>query len=144
MNAAGRKLVLLLRAVAILSALAVVPIFMPHAWMDAIHRRFGLGELPELPVICYLTRSVSALYAFHAGLLWLVSLDLRRHAAVITYVGAAFVCFGVLILGIDLMAKLPWYWIVGEGPIIVLIGAAMLALQSRWRQHEYILYAASN
>jgi len=48
MNAESR-LIILLRTIAVAASLAVVPVFMPHGWMDLIHRSFGLGELPELP-----------------------------------------------------------------------------------------------
>lgn len=128
MRPGERILVLLLRAIAAVGTLAVVPVFMPHAWMDACHRWLGLGTLPELPVIVYLTRSLSAMYVFHAGLLWLASCDLRRYASIIAYLGAAFVAFGAVSVWIDLRADLPWFWVLGEGPVVALLGLAMLAL----------------
>ena len=103
-----RMLVLLLRAIAVAASLAVVPVFMPHAWMDACHRGLGLGPLPETPVIVYLTRSLSAMYVFHGGLLWLVAGDLRRYAPLVTYLAAAFTAFGLVTLWIDVHAGLPW------------------------------------
>jgi hypothetical protein len=59
---AERLLVVLLRTIAAAGALAIVPTFMPHGWMNACHRWLGLGELPETPIIVYLTRSLSAMY----------------------------------------------------------------------------------
>ena len=126
-----RMLVLLLRAIAVAAALAVVPVFMPHRWMDACHRWLGLGSLDELPVIVYLTRSLSAMYVFHAGVLWVVARDVRRYAAMVTYLAAAFVAFGIVMLWIDIHARLPWPWIAVEGPLAIAFGVAILILQRK-------------
>ncbi|MGO8744529.1 MAG: hypothetical protein ACLQNE_00940 [Thermoguttaceae bacterium] len=45
MNHAERILVILLRAVAVAASMAIVPVFMPHAWMDTCHGWLGLGTL---------------------------------------------------------------------------------------------------
>ena len=131
MNRAEPILVILLRCIAVASALAVVPVFMPYAWMDLCHRRLGLHTLPQLPVIVYLTRSLSAMYVFHGGLLWLVARDVHRYAGLITYLGLAFLVFGAVVLGIDLHAQLPWFWVVSEGPVEIVVGLAILLLQRR-------------
>jgi hypothetical protein len=131
MNRAERILVILLRAIAAAASLAVVPVFMPHAWMDACHAWLGLDTLPETPIIVYLTRSLSAMYAFHAGLLWIVSRDVRRYAAIITYIALAVMVFGAVMLWIDVRAGLPLYWIAGEGPFTIGMGLAILILQRK-------------
>lgn len=41
---------------------ALVAVVMPYEWMNVIHRQAGLGELPHVPIVGYLTRSISALY----------------------------------------------------------------------------------
>jgi hypothetical protein len=123
-------LVLLLRMIAVASALAVVPVFMPHHWMDRCHRLLGLGDLPEMPVLVYLTRSLSALYVVLAGLLWITSQDLRRYDRLVAYLGSAFLLFGLVTLWIDLRASLPWYWTAVEAPALVLFGLAILALRA--------------
>lgn len=125
---AERSLVLLLRCIAVAAALAVVPVFMPHAWMDACHRQLGLGTLPETPIIFYLTRSLSAMYAFHAGLLWIASRDVRHYAAMITYFGVGVLVFGATLIWIDLRAGLPWCWTAAEGPFTIVLGLAVLLL----------------
>lgn len=128
MRGAERALVIIVRGIAAAATLALVPVFMPHAWMDACHRMLGLGTLPELPVIVYLTRSLSALYAFHAVVLWVAAADVRRYAGMITYLALAFVAFGAVTLWIDVHASLPWFWIVAEGPFSIVLGAAMFVL----------------
>ena len=55
MNRPEKALVLLLRLSAVLLLTAIVPAVMPFAWMKSIHRLLGMGELPEGPIIGYLT-----------------------------------------------------------------------------------------
>ncbi len=128
-----RLLVLILRAIAVSAVFALIPVFMPHAWMDAIHRHLGLGPLPETPTTIYLTRSLSAMYAMHAGLLWIISRDLRHFAALVTYVGVVLLAFGATLIWIDCRAGLPWLWVASEGPFTISLGVAVLVLQRRLR-----------
>ena len=79
MTRADKVLVLLLRFLGVGSLLALVPVFMPFAWMAATHRWLGLGEMPAAPVVEYLARSVSAFYALVGALCLLVAADLDRY-----------------------------------------------------------------
>jgi hypothetical protein len=124
-----RLLVALLYLCAAVSSLAAIPVVMPHRWMDISHRWLGMGELPQMPVIVYLTRSLSALYVFHGGMLWFMARDVRRYSTLITYLGFAFVGFGIVTAGIDLCAHLPVMWIAMEGPLLMGVGVAILVLQ---------------
>ena len=128
------SLMVCLRTIAAVESLAILAVFMPQAWMDACHRGLGLGTLSETPILIYLTRSLSALYAAQAGLIWLVSGDVRRYAPVVLYLGLAFLVFGAVVLAIDCHAGLPWFWILGEGPVLMLIGPLVLGLLWRSRQ----------
>jgi hypothetical protein len=140
-NRFALALVVCLRTIAAVESLATLAVFMPHAWMDACHRGLGLGTLPAQPILIYLTRSLSALYAAQAGLIWLVSGDVRRYAPVVLYLGLAFLVFGAVVLGIDCHAGLPWFWICGEGPVLMLIGSLILVLL--WRSGPSDCYRAA-
>jgi hypothetical protein len=129
MTKSERILKVLMRVVGGAALLAMVPVLMPYSWMDAIHGRLGMGELPSAPVVGYLARSTSALYAIVGGLLWLVSFDLRRHANVTLYMGIVFVCMGVVLFGVDHVEGMPWFWTWQEGPINVAIGSSLLILR---------------
>ena len=50
-----RTLVILLRLEAIHLLTALIASMMPLAWMKEIHRSLGMGELPDGPIIGYLT-----------------------------------------------------------------------------------------
>ena len=90
-----------------------------------------MGEFPDAAVTQYLARSLSAFYAVFGGLTILASLDVRRFGPVITYLAIAAVAFGVVITGVDVMAKMPTYWTLAEGPPTFVIGLVILLLNRR-------------
>ena len=121
-------LAILLRFAGGVMLLAFGAIFMPTEWMAVSHRWLGLGEFPGSPLVDYLTRSASALYGIHGGLYLVTARDVRRHAPVIRYLAATAVLFGILMVGIDLHAGMPWYWTFSEGPSVLAFGVLLLAL----------------
>jgi hypothetical protein len=127
-NASERALVFLLRLSGWILLLAVPAIFLPDSWMASIHRWLGLGTFPEAPIVDYLARTESALYAIFGGLLLVISRDVRRYAPVVRYVAVTGLVFGVVVLGIDLHAGLPSYWVAGEGPAILVSSVVFLVL----------------
>jgi hypothetical protein len=140
MNLRKRILVIYVRLVAGMMLLALPFIFIPHGWMDAIHARMGMGELPDLPIIRYLTRSASALYGFYGALLLYLSFDVDRHRQILRFLALLSIGFGFLMVGIDVAAGLPPHWTWREGPIIVVESAILLwllrfsSLESRGRR----------
>jgi len=128
MNRAERALVALLRLGGALTGLAVFAVFLPSDWMAATHQRLGLGVYPAAPITDYLARSLSAFYAAHGALLFLVASDVRRFRPFVLYCGWFGVLGGALLLGIDLHAGLPDWWSLAEGPWVLATGAVILAL----------------
>ncbi len=112
---------------------ALGAVVMPYSWMNAIHQHTGLGELPHVPIVGYLTRSVSAFYALHGALLVFVAGDVRRYLAVVRFFAVAGAVFGALLLGIDCAVGMPLPWTVAEGPFVVVLSAAILWLTGRKR-----------
>lgn len=127
-SSAERWLVLILRAGGALTLSAFFAVFLPVDWMAATHRALGMGEFPASPLVDYLTRSVSVLYAFHGGLLLLLSTDVHRYRTLIVYIGASNLVIGLLLLGIDLHAGMPAWWTATEGPPVVVVGGLVLLL----------------
>ena len=128
MTKSDKVLVLLLRFLGVGSLLALVPVFMPFAWMAATHRWLGLGEMPAAPVVEYLARSVSAFYALVGALCLLVAADLDRYRPLVRSLGVAFALLGLVFLFIDLAAGMPWWWAAAEGPATVVVSAVLFVL----------------
>lgn len=102
---------------------------MPRPWIEAAHRLLGLGEMPAAPIVAYLARSTSALYAMHGAILIFVSFDVGRYDGLIRFLAAAAMVHGAALVAIDCAAGMPLYWTVLEGPCFAATGAAVLALR---------------
>ena len=126
-----RFLRLFLRIIGTAAFLALVAVVMPYSWMNTVHQRLGMGQLPSEPVVGYLARSTSAFYALLGGLFWITSFDLNRHRMVLCYLGVVIVIFGAALFVIDLLEGMPLYWSLTEGPINVGFGVVILILSYR-------------
>ena len=97
-----QHLAILLRGVGCLDLLALLAVVMPRHWMDVAHKFVGLGTFPDGPIVGYLARSTSALYALHGAMVLFMSFDVARHARLIRFMAVAALVHGAVILGIDL------------------------------------------
>lgn len=134
MTNADRLVMLLLRLAGCLLVTAFGAMFLSTEFMQATHERLGLGAFPKSPLVEYLTRSIAALYGFHGVLVLLVASDLDGYRPLARYVGVMNVAFGIAITAIDLLAPMPPYWTLLEGPPIVMFGVALLWLLRAPRQ----------
>jgi hypothetical protein len=125
---ARRLLIGLLRFGAVITGVAFLTVPLPVESMVSTHRWLGLGDLPQAPIVEYLARSVAAFYGFHGVLLFLLSTDVNRYAPIITYIAVMNVVLGLMLVAIDVHAGLPVWWIVSEGPPVVLTGIALVLL----------------
>ncbi len=107
-------LALLLRIIGGVCLLALVPLWMPRAWIDTGHRWLGWGPFPDSPVAEYLARSVSALSAFYGGLLVLLSTDVRRYAPLIRYQAVAIMFLSASGLVVGTWAGMPLWFVGGD------------------------------
>lgn len=121
----------MLRIAGVLLLTAVGAAVMPFEWMRNIHRLLGMGELPEGPVVHYLTRSLSAMYALHGALVVFVSFDVRRYLPLVKFLLILGIAFGFGMLALDIAAGMPAAWTAGEGPFIVALSGVMLWLARR-------------
>jgi hypothetical protein len=123
-----RALVVVLRLSGALTLSAFLAMLLPVEWMAAMHARLGMGVFPEAPVTVYLCRSIAAVYGMHGVLVLLVARDVRRYRSIVAYIGGATAAFGALMIPIDLQAGMPWWWILGEGPVLLGEGWLLLGL----------------
>ncbi|HTU21686.1 MAG TPA: hypothetical protein VMG10_26855 [Gemmataceae bacterium] len=130
-----RGLVLVLRILGTGDLLAVLAVFLPLEWMSKVHSWLGMGALPEQPIINYLTRSASALYAVHGAMLLFVSTDVRRYAPLIKFLAVVALIHGVGLYLIDMSAGMPGFWVAVEGPTVAAAGTVVLMLQREERSY---------
>lgn len=95
--------------------MSLVAVFMPRGWHERVHTFAGLGALPESPIVIYLARSASALYAVYGALLLFLATDCVRHRPVIRFLAWAAQVHALVLVGIDWSAGLPAWWLVAEG-----------------------------
>jgi len=122
---------LFLRVLGSVALLAVFAVVMPYSWMNAIHQRLGMGQLPSEPIVGYLARSTSTFYALLGALLWVVSFDLVRHRLILRFLGVAIIVFGMMLLMVDFVEGMPRWWTFCEGPINMVFGSIILVLSNR-------------
>lgn len=108
--------------------LAALAVMMPTDWMDWTHAQIGLGNLPRGPIVEYLTRSLSGLYAVHGAVLLMLAGDVRRYARVIAGVGGLHILFGLATVWIDWTARMPWWWTASEGGPVAAVGGVIVWL----------------
>lgn len=121
----------LLRVIGTVALTAFFAVVMPYSWMDAIHRRLGMGTLPAEPIVGYLARSTSLFYAMIGGLMWVLSFDLHRHRLVLCYLGAAVIVFGIALFFVDIVEGLQLHWILLDGPLNAAFGVYIFVVARR-------------
>src|SRR5262249_24309158 len=116
----------LLRVIGGVELLAIPFILIPVAWMDAVHDRvLGLGPLPNAPIVEYMARSLSVMYAIHGAVVFRVSFDVPRFRPLIAFLGGLHVVIGLAGLGAHVSAGLPWGVGADEGTGVAAGGRTM-------------------
>jgi hypothetical protein len=126
-----RILAYVLRGLGAIDLLAVLAVFLPIETMAAIHAWLGMGKLPDVPIVGYLTRSLSVLYALHGATILVLSSDVRRYAPVIKFLAVVALAHGIALFVIDLIVGMPSFWSMAEGPAITAEGTVVLLLLTR-------------
>lgn len=123
-----KTLVYLLRITGIVMVIALVFVFCPTSWMDSSHQSLGLGPLPAGPIIEYLARTESALYAFLGLLLLFLSTNTARYQPMIRFLAWITIPFSIGVTWLDIKLALPLFWTLSEGPFTLLLGVILLFL----------------
>jgi hypothetical protein len=114
--------------------LAFGAVFLPRAWMEAVHARMGLMEMPKGPVFDSVMRQVSFTYGLHGVALWFIAADVRRYRPLVMLTALGYLLAGPVFFVVDLGNGMPWPWIAGNGVSCLLIGVLLLGLL--WREQE--------
>lgn len=128
MSRAECVLAWIFRIEALVLLCALPAVVMPTGLMAEIHRALGMGEFPRAPLVEYLTRSLSLLYASWAPLLFLVANDLRRYLPIVWLLSWFRPGFGLAMVVLDLYVGLPMLWVAFEGPPLVAVSLVGLWL----------------
>lgn len=131
MNRWERWLTVFLRGSAVILASAIVASAMPISLMARLHAEVGLGEMPESPIVAYLARSGSAMYAMLGLLYWRVSCDLPRYLDLIRFLALCKLAFGIGIFALDYAIGMPTWWTWSEGPFIIVWSLTLLLLTAK-------------
>jgi hypothetical protein len=123
-----RRLATVLRIIGVLDLFALAVTVLPRTFIAGTHEWFGLGEFPAQPVVGYLSRSASLLYALHGALLIFLASDVVRYLPVIRFAGRLLIGCGLALLGIDLVEQMPVWWTLVEGPVIATVGVVIIRL----------------
>jgi hypothetical protein len=124
-----RLLQILLRCWGSLDLLALIAVMAPTHWLAWGHEWAGLGEFPDAPLVPYLARSASALYAFHGALILFLSTNVRRYGPVISFLAVGGLVHSLIIVSIDWMVGMPSWWTRIEGGAFALGSIAILLLR---------------
>lgn len=111
-------------------------IVMPYEMMRDFYANLGLGELPNIPLVGYLTRSVSALYALSGATYWFLSRDIDRYLPFLRFSVLLTAVFNVVLILIDVGVEMPLYWTLGEGGFLAAWTAAFWWLVRRVEPSE--------
>jgi len=120
-----------LRVTGVTMLFALVFVFCPFGWMEAIHGRVGMGELGYTPLLSYLIRTLSAMYASMGALALFVSRDVERYGPVIRLLAWIAILGGAGVTALDAVLGLPLFWTATEGPLTVALGVVLLALLAK-------------
>jgi hypothetical protein len=121
------RLVLVLRATAVLGVLALAGAVFPESWMKAIHEWGGLGPWPGGALLVYLARVVYLLYGFIGLVALYLSFDVRRYLPLIRFIAVVSLLFVPVMFVVIWTAGLPTVWAVSEPTSILVISALWYA-----------------
>jgi hypothetical protein len=109
-------------------SLAAIAVFLPRETMQSLNAQLGLAPLPDVPIVYYLARSTSALYALRGTMYFLAAADPVRYRPLIVFIGVTNIAFGIALAGIGATAGIPMWWTGVEGPFVVVTGVVLLVL----------------
>jgi hypothetical protein len=125
----------LLRVGGSVLCLAAGAMLLPREAMVAANLWLGLEPLAETPLVFYLARSTSALYALRGLSYFIAASDPVRYRPLIVFIGASNVAFGLALGAIGVTAGMPPWWTALESPFVIGAGVGILVLV-RWVPRE--------
>jgi hypothetical protein len=107
---------------------AAAAVLLPREVMAAANDWLGLAPLPDAPIVYYLARSTSALYALRGAIYFLAASDPVRYRSLIVLLAVTNVIYGVTLAFIGSTAGMPLWWTGVESPFVIITGLVLLVL----------------
>lgn len=123
-----RWLTIALRCFGLIDCLAVAVVFIPRAWIHAMHQELGLTPFPSDPIAGYLARSASVMYALHGVTILYLSRDVIRYEGLIRFLAYIALAHGTILFWIDWIEGMPTWWTWAEGPLFAASGVLVLLI----------------
>jgi hypothetical protein len=118
----ARALQFSLRLAGSVEMLAMLAVVMPPSWMAEAHQALKLGEFSKEPLVGYLARTTSLMWAVHGATICFLASDVARYLPVLRLNGWLTLVMGICLLSIDFLAEMPAWWTAIEGPIVIVMG----------------------
>jgi hypothetical protein len=109
-----RHLKFVVRFVGGLDLLALLAVLGPWDALAACIKISGVGPVVHGPLLEYLARSSSAMYALHGALMLFLSTDVHRYAPVLKFLARVGIVHAGLLAAMDFWVGLPWQWAIAE------------------------------
>ena len=113
---------------------AIVPVFMPAAWIDQAHRMLGWGPFPQAPVAGYLARLASAAYVMFGVFQIAMAGNVVRYRPLIIVFSVSLAVATAAVGVMALLEGVPWWWPIGDMVTAVAFYTAVALLC--WRVRE--------
>lgn len=128
------KIILRISGIILITAFAAV--LLPYETMADIHKYIGLGDLPDVPILDYLARSVSLFYGIHGVIVIYISFNLLRYLQILKLLCYCGFLFGIALFFIDIKAPMPEGWAFTEGPLILSLNLVIYILVNLLQKNE--------
>ncbi|MHC4759471.1 MAG: hypothetical protein ACYTE8_12515 [Planctomycetota bacterium] len=129
-----RGLKICLWITAVLCLASVAGIFLPVSTWQSFIDFFGLGPLPDTPIVGYLVRLLSATF-FGIGVFFaILALNPARYPILVPFSGCAAVALGIVCGITGFVEKLPNLWFLGDALTALVIGAIILIFWKKAKQ----------
>jgi len=119
MNGSDRFLIWFLRFTALLLLAAALAVLLPLEWMSKFSEWSGAGALPDSPIVNYLARSLSALYAALGASYGYMANDVRRYLPLLRFTVPLTFVFALTLIAIDVAVGMPLWWTLIEGTFLL-------------------------
>ena len=111
--------------------LSVFGMFLPVSAWESIAKFFGIGSLPDSPLLVYAARLMSVTYSVVGVFFVIMALDPVKYGVMVPFSGIAAVFVGVVCAISGLSAAMPTLWFLADSLSCVVLGVLILVF---WRQ----------